>query len=264
MKGGQASINEGLILLEQPLPEYLRDNNEEIIKFSSSISLHNLTFRYSENTQLVLDNINIIIDKGLKIGIIGSTGSGKSTLLDVVMGLLLPTGGNIKIDETIVTNKNYRSWQSKIAHVPQMIFLSDSTISENIAFGVPYNLIDFERVKKCAEMAKLDETISNWAQKYNTSVGERGVKLSGGQRQRIGIARALYKNSEIIIFDEATSALDNDTEKAVMNSIEELSSDLTIIIVAHRLTTLKLCDIIYELKNGKIHRSGSYNDIINN
>ena len=180
---------------------------------------------------------------------IGRTGSGKSTLLDILMGLLIPTTGEIKIDNKKITSSNRQQWQKHIAHVPQAIFLADNTVEENIAFGVPKDEIDIERVRLAAQQAQIAETIESWPKQYQTFVGERGILLSGGQRQRIGIARALYKRADVIIFDEATSALDNDTERAVMQAIEALSKDLTLLIIAHRLTTLKNCTQIVDLSN---------------
>jgi ATP-binding cassette subfamily B protein len=196
--------------------------------------------------------LNFTIPKGTRVGIKGTTGSGKSTFLDILMYLLKPNKGNLYIDSIPITYKNYRSWQSMIAHVPQSIFLADVTILENIAFGIPKDQINFEKVLEASKKAKIADSIELMEHKYDTKVGERGIRLSGGQMQRIGIARALYKNAKIIIFDEATSALDNNTEIEVMNAIENLSDDLTIIIVAHRVSTLKNCDFIFELENNSM------------
>jgi ATP-binding cassette subfamily B protein len=203
------------------------------------------------------------IAKGSRVGFIGVTGSGKSTLLDIVMGLLEPTEGKIEIDGAPITMSNNRAWQAHIAHVPQSIFLADSTIEENIAFGVPQEEIDRMRVQQAARQAQIAETIEKWPKQYQTFVGERGIRLSGGQRQRIGTARALYKKADVIIFDEATSALDNETEQDVMQAIESLSKDLTLLIIAHRLTTLKNCTQIVELAGGGIRRIGSYQKVVN-
>jgi ATP-binding cassette subfamily B protein len=178
------------------------------------------------------------------------------------MGLLVPTDGTFAIDGESITVTNQRAWQAHIAHVPQAIFLADSTIEENIAFGVPKNQIDHRRVRQAAQQAQLTESIQKWPDKYQTYVGERGVRLSGGQRQRIGIARALYKQADVIIFDEATSALDNETEQAVMQSIESLSKDLTILIIAHRLTTIKNCTQIIELGEGVIKKIGNFEQVV--
>jgi ATP-binding cassette subfamily B protein len=179
------------------------------------------------------------------------------------MGLLEPTEGNIEIDGRIITPDNRRGWHAHIAHVPQSIFLADISIAENIAFGVPIDQINYERVEHAAREAQIADFIESLPERYQTFVGERGIRLSGGQRQRIGIARALYKRADVIIFDEATNALDNETEQAVMEAIDSLSSDLTILIIAHRLTTLKNCTNIIELRNGVIARNGSYAEITN-
>jgi ABC-type multidrug transport system fused ATPase/permease subunit len=262
INSGQSSLKDTLDLLDQPLPDYVSQSAAQVLPFNKNISLKQLEFRYSEQTPYVLKQINLTIAKGGRVGFMGITGSGKSTLLDVVMGLLQPTNGTLEIDGQKVTPANHRAWQAHIAHVPQAIFLADSSIEENIAFGVPKDQIDHHRVKLAARQAQIAESIESWPDQYQTFVGERGVRLSGGQRQRIGIARALYKQADVIIFDEATSALDNETEKAVMQAIEGLSKDLTLLIIAHRLTTLKNCSQIVELANGKILRHGSYHDII--
>ena len=261
MRGGMDSINDALDLLEQPLPTEGVETN--CMNFTKCINLSNLYYKYDNKDTFVVKGIDIEIKKGTKIGLIGKTGSGKSTLLDLIMGLLKPTSGCIYIDNIKLENKNYRSWQKKISHVPQSIFLTDGSIIENIAFGVQKDQINMDKVKFAAEKAQLSTTIENWQNKYNTLVGERGVNLSGGQRQRIGIARALYKESEVIIFDEATSALDNETEANVMDSLDNLEKDLTIIIVAHRLTTLKKCDMIISVSDGMIENIGNYEEIIN-
>lgn len=263
IQGGQASLQDALKLLDQPLPDYVDQPAAKPIMFGKTIDLKNLSFRYTAQTPLILNNLNLTITKGSRTGFIGETGSGKSTLLDILMGLLQPTKGTLEIDDQPLTIANNRSWQAHIAHVPQAIFLADSTIEENIAFGVSKDEIDHERVMKAARRAQISDVIESWPKKYKTNVGERGIRLSGGQRQRIGIARALYKEADVIIFDEATSALDNETEQAVMQSIESLGSELTILIIAHRLTTLKNCTQVVELGNGGIKRIGSYNDMVN-
>ena len=262
IQGGQASLHDTLDLLDQPMPDYVDQPVANPIPFDHKIDLRNLSFRYTPQTPLVFNNLNLTIKKGCRIGFIGITGSGKSTLLDIIMGLLLPTEGTLQIDSEPITTSNHRAWQAHIAHVPQAIFLADSTIEENIAFGVPKGKVNHEQVKQAAEQAQIADIIETWPKKYKTFVGERGIRLSGGQRQRIGIARALYKQANVIIFDEATSALDNETEQAVMQSIEDLGKDLTILIIAHRLTTLKNCDQIVELADGGIKRIGTYNEII--
>ena len=244
IQSGQISLKDTLELLDQPLPEYVDQPPATPIQFQQQINLNQLSFRYTPQTPWILNNLDLTIQKGSRIGFIGLTGSGKSTLLDIVMGLLQPNEGTLEIDSEEITTHNTRNWQAHIAHVPQAIFLADSTIQENIAFGVPINKIDNALVKQAAEQAQIADIIETWPKKYQTFVGERGIRLSGGQRQRIGIARALYKQADVIIFDEATSALDNKTEQAVMQSIESLGKNLTLLIIAHRLTTLQNCDQI--------------------
>lgn len=262
MLGGQVSLKDTLELLDQPLPDYADQQAAEPLPFKHSISLKQLVFRYSPQTPCILRGLDLTIAKGSRVGFIGPTGSGKSTLLDIVMGLLEPTDGTLEIDGQAVTPGNHRSWQAHVAHVPQAIFLADSTIEENIAFGVPKDKIDRQRVRQAADQAQIADIIESWPKQYGTMVGERGIRLSGGQRQRIGIARALYKQADVIIFDEATSALDNETEQAVMQAIEGLSKKLTLLIIAHRLTTLKNCTQVVELGEGGIKRAGSYQDIV--
>ncbi|WP_114651951.1 ABC transporter ATP-binding protein [Polynucleobacter necessarius] len=263
IRGGQASLRDALELLDQPLPDYADQPAAQPLPFKHSISLKQLAFRYSPQAPYVLKHLNLTIAKGSRVGFIGTTGSGKSTLLDIVMGLLEPTDGTLEIDGQAVMPANKRAWQAHIAHVPQAIFLADSTIEENIAFSVPIDQIDPQRVRQAAQQAQIADSIESWPKQYRTFVGERGICLSGGQRQRIGVARALYKQADVIIFDEATSALDNETEQAVMQAIEGLSKDLTVLIIAHRLTTLKNCTQIVELGDGGIKRAGTYQDIVN-
>jgi len=262
IQGGQASLQDTLELLEQPLPDYADQPTVQPLPFERHIKLRQLSFSYSLQAPMVFNHLNLTIAKGSRVGFIGTTGSGKSTLLDILMGLLQVTQGSLEVDGQVILPSNNRAWQAHIAHVPQAIFLADSTIEENIAFGVPRDQIDPVRLRQAAMQAQIAESIESWPKQYQTFVGERGIRLSGGQRQRIGIARALYKQADVIIFDEATSALDNKTEQAVMHAIESLSKDLTLLIIAHRLTTLKNCTQIVELGNGTILRHGSYHDII--
>ena len=262
IQGGWASLSDVLDLLEQPLPDHFDKQVGEPLPFKRSIELKNLSFRYTSHGPLVLQNLNLCIARGSHVGFIGSTGSGKSTLLDIVMGLLQPTDGTLIVDGVPVYADTVRAWQAHIAHVPQAIFLSDCSIEENIAFGIPKDEIDHDRVRQAAGQAQIADLIESWPKQYRTVVGERGNKLSGGQRQRIGIARALYKEADVIIFDEATSALDSDTEEAVMQSIESLSEELTILIIAHRVTTLKKCSVIVELESGSIKRIGDYQEVV--
>ena len=262
MRASQASLLDVLDMLDRPLPIHLALFSADELPFSKSVEICDLSFKYADERPLVLNKVNLFIKKGSRIGFIGATGSGKSTLLDIIMGLLEPTSGALKVDGKLISSKNSRAWQSRIAHVPQAIFLADTTIAENIAFGVPLDKIDFARVKEAARRAQISLAIESWEKDYKTIVGERGLRLSGGQRQRIGIARALYKNADVFILDEATSALDNQTERAVVVSMESMDKELTFIIVAHRLTSLKGCDQIIELENGAISRIGSYENIV--
>jgi ATP-binding cassette subfamily B protein len=261
-KGSKSSIRDVLDLLEQPLPEYASQPPVEPISFKKEIHLINLSFRYTKGTPWVFKNINLTLTKGSRIGFMGVTGSGKSTLLDIIMGLLQPTQGEFTIDGQAINNLNRRAWQAHIAHVPQYIFLSDSSIEENIAFGIPKVQINHNRVKKAAHQAQIAQLIEGWKEGYQTFVGERGIRLSGGQRQRIGIARALYKNANVLVFDEATSALDSETEREVINAIQGLGKELTILIIAHRLTTLKDCDHIIELDRDGNASVMNYSDIV--
>jgi ATP-binding cassette subfamily B protein len=261
IRGGLASLHDVLALLAQPLPQG-GDRPAETMSFRHQIELSALSFRYAPDLPYVLNDISLTIPKGARVGFIGATGSGKSTLIDILMGLLVPENGCFAVDGQVLDAGNRRSWQMHIAHVPQTIFLADTSIEENIAFGQAVSEIDRSRVRWAAQQACVAEVIEALPRQYETPVGERGVRLSGGQRQRIGIARALYKRADVIVFDEATSALDNETEREVMRAIEGLSPDLTILVIAHRLSTLKNCTRIVELGNGRILRQGSYSDII--
>jgi ABC-type multidrug transport system fused ATPase/permease subunit len=224
------------------------------LNFENNIEIKNLNFQYESTSKVILKNINLNIKKGSAIGFIGSSGSGKSTLIDIILGILTPSEGNIFIDK-IDINDNLRLWQNLLGYVPQSIFLSDESIRNNIAFGIEEELINEEQIQKAIQMSDLEDFINSLPKGIETIVGERGVRLSGGQRQRIGIARALYYNPQIIIFDEATSALDAATEDNVMDSINKLKSIKTMIIVAHRLSTLSKCDVIYELSDGSVIKS---------
>jgi ATP-binding cassette subfamily B protein len=262
IKSSESSLIDVLNLLDQPLPEFAKDEDGENIIFLNQIVLENVSFRYASDSPWILQGVNLKINKGDNIGFIGLTGSGKSTLIDLIMGLLEPTSGTISVDGVKLSARNYRSWQKNITHVPQSIFLADSSVKMNIAFGIPAQEIEDQRLEAASEQAQISEAIKSWPDGYETYVGERGVKLSGGQRQRIGIARALYKRADIIVFDEATSALDTETENEVMNAIYDFSGKLTMLIIAHRLTTLKNCNLIVELSEGKILRVGTYEEVI--
>lgn len=260
--GSQASLIDTLRLLEQPLPVHSKENITPLA-FHSSIQLKDIAFGYEESCTPVLRKINLRIPKGGRIGIIGPTGSGKSTLVDIITGLLSPTSGSLEVDGVVVGIKNVQSWQMHIAHVPQHIFLSDASIAENIALGIPKEAIDYARVKHAADLASIADTIESWPQGYQTRTGERGVMLSGGQRQRIGIARAFYKSANVIILDEATSALDGDTERSIVESIQQMPPELTVLMIAHRLTTLQHCSHIIEIGNGVVAWQGTYAELMN-
>lgn len=228
------------------------------------LNLHQVRFSYLSEGPWVLDGIDLTIHRGERLGLVGSTGSGKSTLVDLILGLLDPSQGEILIDGYPLCSKLglLQRWQESIAHVPQQIYLSDATFAENIAFGTPISRIDWQRLRVVARQAFLDQVIESQPKGYHTMVGERGVRLSGGQRQRIGIARALYKNAKFLIFDEATSALDNVAEAEVVEAIESLENEITVIMIAHRLSTVKRCDRIILLENGKVAAEGTYSYLL--
>lgn len=254
VKGFNADIAAVLRLLNQSA-------NMSITRVGKSLSFDNVSFdnvyfKYGANHTEVLKGLSFQIKRGERIGIIGSTGSGKSTTIDILMGLLKPTKGHVLLDGISIfdagSNDKLNFWRASISHVPQTVYLTDSTIAENIAFGVPSHDIDIHRVKHAAKQAQISTFIESCPDGYNTCVGERGTFLSGGQRQRIGIARALYKNAQVIIFDEATSALDTSTEKSLIDAINQLSTDLTLIMIAHRLSTIQQCDRILCIEKGTI------------
>ena len=233
------------------------------LDFESEIAIQNLVYKYPNAANNALNEISLTIEKGQSIGLIGKSGSGKTTLVDVLMGLLIPKSGDILLDGASVYPR-LRAWQNLIGYVPQSIFLIDDTLERNIAFGVPDNLIDRQRVQKAVAAAQLTEVIERLPMGLNTTVGERGVLLSGGQRQRVGIARALYHEKEILVFDEATAALDNETENLITDATKALSGSKTIIIIAHRLSTIEHCDRIYRLEQGNITQSGNYQTVVLN
>jgi len=260
--GCEASLVDILKLLDQPLPEDGFLGLVTPLQFHTSIRFDSVSFRYSSGGPLVADGLNIVIPKGSRVGFVGITGSGKSTVIDLLMGLLTPIEGQLIVDDQPIIGSIVKKWQKNIAHVPQSIYLADTTLAENIAFGVPSNNINMERVKLAARQAQIAEFIEAKPNGYNALVGERGIRLSGGQRQRIGIARALYKQANVLVFDEATSALDNTTEQSVMNAIESLNRNLTILMIAHRISTIKSCDIIFEIERGRIIAQGTYDELL--
>jgi ATP-binding cassette subfamily B protein len=236
-----------------PAPE--KERLAPRISFNNEIRLESVCFKYPNTEELLLNNASAIISRGARVALIGTTGSGKSTLVDILLGLLQPTGGRLTVDGLCLDGSMVRAWQRRIAHVPQFIYLTDASLAENIAFGVPKDKIDMGLIVKAAKQAQIFDFIVGLPDKFNTRVGERGARLSGGQRQRIGIARALYKQANVILLDEATSALDEVTESSIMQTIEELGSDVTILLISHRLSTLQKCDQILELSNGEIRRA---------
>jgi len=259
-------VEDVLELLEQQVDntsiESLDSNSQKKISLQDRIEFDNLSFSYPGANEPVLKNITLDIPAGSKVGIIGETGSGKSTLVDILMGLLLPESGSFAVDKELINITNQYLWRRSVVHVPQNIFLSDVSILENIAFGHSAETVNWDSIKTAAKKASIHDHIESLEHGYNTIVGERGVKLSGGQRQRIGIARALYRSPDILFLDEATNALDDETEAKIMESIYQLHPKLTLIMVAHRKTTLKHCSIIIELDKGTIKKMGNYKDMI--
>lgn len=231
------------------------------LKFTHQIDLQQITYQYPQASEIALDNLSLTIKKGESIALIGKSGAGKTTLVDVILGLLNPQQGDIKVDNYSIY-QNLSGWQNLIGYIPQSIFLLDDSIEKNIAFGVPEYLIDCQKLQQVIQAAQLEELIERLPQGIKTIVGERGILLSGGQRQRIGIARALYHGQEILVLDEATAALDNETENLVTEAIKSLAGTKTMIIIAHRLSTVEHCDRIYELQQGRIIRSGSYQEVV--
>ena len=232
------------------------------LKAKKQISLENVRFTYPNKKEPALDGLSVEIPINSVIGIVGPSGSGKSTLIDILLGLIDPDQGKLKIDNKIIESKNRRSWQNTIGFVAQSIFLSEGSIAENTAFGIPNDEIDFKQVEYALDLAHLTELTSSLEQGIHTKVGERGIQLSGGQRQRIGIARALYHKAEVLVFDEATSSLDGITEKMIMEAIHNFSGKKTIILIAHRLKTVQKCDNIFFINNGKVADQGTYDELI--
>ena len=246
------------------LKPFNEKQDKGVLSLNKAITLKNIHYEYPNASRTALKNINLSILAKSTVGIIGATGSGKTTTVDIILGLLEPQKGTLEVDGKVITQHNSRSWQRSIGYVPQHIYLSDDTIAANIAFGVEPHDIDLVAVEKASKIANLHNfLIDELPEQYQTTIGERGVRLSGGQRQRIGIARALYYNPNILILDEATSALDSQTEKAVMDAVNNLRKDITIIIIAHRLATIKKCDKIFLLEKGHIKNEGTFEELKN-
>ena len=227
---------------------------------ASSISVENLSFSYETSTTQALTGVSIDIARGEAVGLVGPSGSGKSTLVDILLGLLEPTSGRVLVDGNDI-RENLRGWQDQIGYVPQSIFLTDDTLRRNVAFGLPKGEIDDDAVKSAIRSAQLEDFVSSLPDGLDTIVGERGVRLSGGQRQRIGIARALYNNPDVLVLDEATSSLDTETEHGVMQAVQALQGEKTVIIVAHRLSTVEYCDRLYRLENARIVDEGTFSEV---
>jgi len=254
-------ISQGVLLSKGLKFENQKANNTITMPFTEKVILDKVNYSYPESTSNALTDISLTIHKGESIALIGKSGAGKTTLVDVLLGLLIPQTGDITVDNLSVYN-SLRSWQNLIGYIPQTIFLTDDTIERNIAFGVSDDQIDRQRLNNAIRSAQLTELIAQLPEGTQTMVGEHGVRLSGGQRQRIGIARALYHEREILVLDEATSALDNETENLISQAIQDLSGTKTMIIIAHRLTTVEHCDRIYEMQKGQIVKCGSYEEVV--
>jgi len=242
----------------------LPNHNDHTFSKYNEINLKEVTFTYPDKIKPALDQISLTIKANSLVGFVGTSGSGKSTLIDVIIGLIKPQKGEVTINGTSLNKQNLRAWQNKIGFVPQSIFLTEGTIAENVAFGIPYDLINYEQVERALKIANLKELVSKLEKGVHSTVGERGVQLSGGQRQRIGIARMLYYEAEVFVFDEATSALDGITEKTIMDAIYNFTGKKTLIIIAHRLKTVQKCDEIFMMENGRIIDSGTYQYLLQN
>ena len=263
IQGARAALTRVLAALERSADSLqLLPVHTTPLMLKKELRFEKVWFRYNEQTDWVLRDLNLTIKEKTTVGFVGSTGSGKSTTADLILGLLKPQKGMILVDGLLLKGERLWQWQQSIAHVPQNIFLSDGTIAENIAFGIPRSQIDFDQVHQSAHLAQLGDFIKSLPAGYDTYVGERGIRLSGGQRQRIGIARALYRDASVIVFDEATSALDNATEREVMAAIHALSHKFTIILIAHRLSTVEQCDLVVELNQGYVIAQGSYRELM--
>lgn len=234
------------------------------LSINKAINLKNIYFAYPSKSTYAVNDVSMSIPVNHVIGIVGSSGSGKSTLIDIILGLLTPQKGEIYVDNTLINDNNKRGWQDLLGFVPQSIFLSEGSIAENVAFGIPADEINYDQVMRAIDLAHLTELVNELPEGIHTKVGERGVQLSGGQRQRIGIARALYNEADVLIFDEATSALDGITEKIIMDAIHEFTGKKTIIMIAHRLKTVQKCDTIYLMEKGKVIDQGTYMHLVEN
>lgn len=249
------NLLESLDLLEYREPDQTisQIEHKKVFKIENQIELKGISYSYPHSNKAVLEDTGCIIPVGKSVGIVGASGAGKTTVVDIMLGLLIPQKGQVLVDH-IDIQENYVGWLSHIGYIPQMIFMLDDTIRANVAFGIPEKEIEDEKVWKALEEAQLADFVRDLPQRLDTTIGERGIRLSGGQRQRIGIARALYPNPEVLIFDEATSALDNETEVAIMESINRLHGRKTMVIIAHRLQTIEGCDLVFRVEDGKIRK----------
>lgn len=239
--------------------------DQQILQFNKSITLNNISYSYPNSSRFSLKDVKFTIPVRKTIGIVGATGSGKTTIVDVILGLLVAQKGTLEVDNNVISNKNIKNFQRLVGYVPQNIFLTDDTIASNIAFGIDPKNVVFQSIERSSKIANLHDFVMNELQdQYDTVIGERGIRLSGGQRQRIGIARALYHDPKILILDEATSALDNNTEEIVMEAINKLSKNITIILIAHRLNTVKNCDIIFKFDKGQLVEQGTFDELFKN
>lgn len=269
-----ASIRSSLFALEVVYQDYMTCLGQRVhddagqdqkFVFSKEIAFRNITFQYQNARESIIENLNLTIKANTTVGLVGGSGAGKTTLVDILLGLLRPLNGEIVVDGQVIKDENLRNWQANIGYVPQHVYLCDDTITRNIAFGVPDEQIDRNAVQFSAQMANIhDFVVNNLPKGYETEIGERGVRLSGGQRQRIGIARALYHNPSLLVFDEATSALDGITEDVILEAIYRLAHKKTIILIAHRLSTVKECDVIFMLDRGRLVGQGTYDGLIAN
>ena len=225
------------------------------------IRAHDVSFRYAAERAPAISSLSLRVPAGAAVGFVGVNGSGKTTLVDMLAGLLIPTSGHVEVDGIVLEHANRGAWQSAIAYVPQHVFLLDATLAENIALGMPREQIDHERLALAVKLARLGECVASLPHGYDERLGDRGSRLSGGQRQRLGIARALYRDASVLILDEATSALDNAAEEEIVDTLDALRPSRTLLMIAHRLSALRHCDVIHELKNGRIVRSGTYADL---
>jgi ABC-type multidrug transport system fused ATPase/permease subunit len=243
--------------------EVAEERAEEWSPLGGDICLDHVSFAYPEAENEAVKNLSLVVERGQSVAFVGATGAGKSTVVDLILGLLEPTSGRITISGQPLSGSNLKAWQRNVGYVPQTIYLADTSVAENIAFGLLPEEIDMQAVERAARVANIhDFIIENLPEGYATTVGERGIRLSGGQRQRIGIARALYHNPEVVVFDEATSALDNATEASVMEAIDALKGEKTLLLIAHRLTTVQRCDRIFVLSNGVLSGAGAYDELL--